>query len=77
MLIIKKGVINTKYKIGDKFQEQFYGMIYILNKSKISKFDFFATAYNGYTNQKMNLHNTFINESHIDELIKTGKIIKL
>ena len=37
----KKGLMKIKYKIGDKFQEQRYGMIYILSKSKISKYDFY------------------------------------
>ena len=66
-----------KYKIGDKFQEQCYSIIYTLKKSKSSKFDFFATAYNGFIGEKMELHNTFINENHIDKAIKSGKLIKL
>ena len=66
-----------KYKIGDKFQEQCYSIIYTLKKSQSPKFDFFATAYNGFTGEKMELHNTFINENDIDEAIRLGKLIKL
>ena len=69
--------IKTKYKIGDKFQEQRYGMIYILSKSKISKYDFYVNVFNGYTGEKMSLHNTVVNENEIDEAIKTRKLIKL
>ena len=66
-----------KYKIGDRFQERCYGMIYVLKRRKSPKFDFFATAYNGFTGEKMELHNTFINENHIDKAIQSGKLIKL
>ena len=37
--------MKIKYKIGDKFQEQRYGMIYILSKSKISKYDFYVNVF--------------------------------
>lgn len=52
-------------------------MIYILSKSKNSKYDFYVNVYNGYTGEKMSLHNTVANENEIDEAIRLGKLIKI